>query len=64
MKEHNIMISAESDARLPSKASNVLKLSDKGNLDGDLRNTHCKTIKSFREMNELYICKRMTWIII
>ena len=36
MKEHNIMISAESNARLPSKASNVLKLSDKGNLDGDL----------------------------
>ena len=36
MKEHNIMISSESNARLPSKASNVLKLSDKGNLDGDL----------------------------
>ena len=64
MKEHNIMISAESNARLPSKASNVLKLSDKGNVDGDLAITYYKNIKSFREMNELYICKRMTWIII
>ena len=36
MKGHSITIYAEINAHLPSKASNVLKLSDKGNLDGDL----------------------------
>lgn len=34
MKEHNIILRAEINAHLPSKASNSLKLSDKGNLDG------------------------------
>ena len=34
MKEHNIILSAEIIAHLPSIASNAVKLSDKGNLDG------------------------------